>query len=339
MVACVSDTPARERLAQVLSASGMSQDVEAVLMESCSNDVWRIGDRIVRVCWRGDIGRLGREAAVMPVLPAEIPRPEVLAVGDDGELAWTVTRRMPGQGLHVVWPALDDVERRKVVAQLADVLRALHAWQPPEPVRRLLLEHLRTRPSGPEAIVGADLCPLPVERAQGLAAHAVDSPGLGLVESRLGELAGLDPYRNEPRGIVHGDLHFANLLWDSGRITAVLDFEWVRLGPPDLDLLPLLRSVDWAGSGDAELLPPREMARIFRWLAADHPQLFAPPDLPHRLWLYQLAHTVRELYTWPPAAPEEAAADHPVNNLLRFGPGPDHLHRLLTCCPTATDVT
>lgn len=327
MVACVINTPARKRLAQVLSASGMPQDVKAVPLESYSNDAWRIGDRIVRVCWRGDIGRLRREAAVVPALPAEIPCPEILAAGDDGELAWTVTRRMSGQGLHAIWPTLDDGERRKAIAQLADVLRALHAWQPPERVRSLLLGHLRAQPTAPEAIVGADLCPLPVERAQALVAHA-ESPGLDLVESRLGELAGLDPYREEPRSIVHGDLHFANLLWDKGRITAVLDFEWVRIGPPDLDLLPLLRSVDWAGSGDAELVPSREMTRIFGWLAADYPQLFAHPDLIHRLWLYQLAHTVRELYTWPPAVPEEAAADHPVNNLPRFGLGTDHLRGL-----------
>ncbi|WP_406382469.1 phosphotransferase family protein [Streptomyces sp. NBC_01618] len=190
-----------------------------------------------------------------------------------------------------IWPTLDDGERRKAIAQLADVLRALHAWQPPERVRSLLLGHLRAQPTAPEAIVGADLCPLPVERAQALVAHA-ESPGLDLVESRLGELAGLDPYREEPRSIVHGDLHFANLLWDKGRITAVLDFEWVRIGPPDLDLLPLLRSVDWAGSGDAELVPSREMTRIFGRLAVRLPAALRPsrsdpspvalPARPHR---------------------------------------------------------
>ncbi|WP_426364674.1 phosphotransferase family protein [Streptomyces sp. E-08] len=323
------DSPAGKRLARVLSALGMSRDVEAVPLESYSNDAWRIGDQIVRVCWRGDIGRLRREAAVVPLLPAEIPCPEVLADGDDGELAWTVTRRMPGQGLHALWPTLNEAERRAAITQLADVLRTLHAWQPPEPVRGLLLGRLRSRPKGPAAIVGADLCPLPVERAQVLVSHAEPSSGLGLVASRLAELAALDPYLEEPQGVVHGDLHFANLLWDKGRITAVLDFEWVRLGPPDLDLLPLLRSVDWAGTGDAELLPPQETARILGWLADDYPQLFEHPRLIHRLWLYQLANTVRELYTWPPAAPEQAAADHPVNNLPRFGLGPHHLHDLL----------
>ncbi|WP_406059813.1 aminoglycoside phosphotransferase family protein [Streptomyces sp. NBC_01077] len=324
------DTPAGKRLTRVLSALGMPPDVEAVPLESYSNDAWRIGDRIVRVCWRGDIGRLRREAAVVPLLPPEIPCPEILAAGDDGELAWTVTRRMPGQGLHAVWPTLDDGERRKATAQLADVLRALHTWQPPEPVRNLLVGHLHSRPTGPEALVGADLCPLPVERAQALAAHASPTPGLGLVAARLAELAGLDPYLEEPQGVVHGDLHFANLLWDKGRITAVLDFEWVRLGPPDLDLLSLLRSVDWAGSGDAELLSPQEMTRLLGRLAADYPELFAHTDLAHRLWLYQLAYTVRELYTWPPAMPDETAPDHPVNSLPRFGQGPDHLHGLLT---------
>jgi aminoglycoside phosphotransferase (APT) family kinase protein len=41
--------------------------------------------------------------------------------------------------------------------------------------------------------------------------------------------------------LIHGDLTFENILWDGERITALLDFEWARQGPPDLDLDILLR--------------------------------------------------------------------------------------------------
>ncbi|HEY0536298.1 MAG TPA: hypothetical protein VGD29_32325 [Actinoplanes sp.] len=36
--------------------------------------------------------------------------------------------------------------------------------------------------------------------------------------------------------------HLANALWKDGRLTALLDFEWVRLGPPDLEIEPYLRA-------------------------------------------------------------------------------------------------
>ena len=40
---------------------------------------------------------------------------------------------------------------------------------------------------------------------------------------------------------VHGDLTFENVLWHEGEITALLDVEWARPGPKDLDLDILLR--------------------------------------------------------------------------------------------------
>ena len=35
---------------------------------------------------------------------------------------------------------------------------------------------------------------------------------------------------------VHGDAHLANVLRHDGRLAALLDFEWARIGPPDLEL-------------------------------------------------------------------------------------------------------
>ena len=55
--------------------------------------------------------------------------------------------------------------------------------------------------------------------------------------------AALEPF--DAPTLVHGDLTFENVLWDppSSRITAILDFEWARRGPADLDLDVLLRCV------------------------------------------------------------------------------------------------
>jgi hypothetical protein len=41
--------------------------------------------------------------------------------------------------------------------------------------------------------------------------------------------------------LVHGDLTFENILWDGRRITSILDFEWCRGAPRDVDLDVLLR--------------------------------------------------------------------------------------------------
>jgi aminoglycoside phosphotransferase (APT) family kinase protein len=42
--------------------------------------------------------------------------------------------------------------------------------------------------------------------------------------------------------VVHGDAHLNKVIWNGARVAALLDFEWARLGPPDLELQPLLAS-------------------------------------------------------------------------------------------------
>ncbi len=44
-----------------------------------------------------------------------------------------------------------------------------------------------------------------------------------------------------PGTVVRGDAHLANVLWHQGRLVALLDLEWARLGPPDLEFEAISR--------------------------------------------------------------------------------------------------
>jgi hypothetical protein len=98
---------------------------------------------------------------------------------------------------------------------------------------------------------------------------------------------------------------------------ALLDFEWVRLGPPDLDFEPLIRT----NTHGAPLTP--DLRAVLGWLAETHPTAFTPPDLLHRLWLYQLAFALRRIMT---VAANPAAA---FTALRRIIDTPDHLRSVL----------
>jgi prepilin-type processing-associated H-X9-DG protein len=127
---------------------------------------------------------------------------------------------------------------------------------------------------------------------------------------------------------VHGDAHPANILWHDGHVTALLDFEWVRLGPPDLEIEPYLRWHHRAAANKAET------PAILGWLAESHPAAFSPPRLTSRLWLYQLAFTLRHILIQPPDRPaSELPADHPLRILSQLIAGPGYLSQLLpeTC--------
>lgn len=109
----------------------------AVLVESWSNDTWVTGQSVLRVCWRGDRGRLLREQALLAALPGAVPHAEVLGAGQAGDLTWMAMRRVAGERLDLVWPRLADGQRRAALRRLGAVLAALHRWAPPPAVRAM----------------------------------------------------------------------------------------------------------------------------------------------------------------------------------------------------------
>jgi scyllo-inosamine 4-kinase len=328
------DAASRARLTRVLRVARLPADAKAatpVLLPSDSNDAWRIGPAVLRVCWRGDLGRFAREATVTRALPAEVPYPEVLDTGADGDLAWQVTRAVEGVPLARLWRGLSRVERRDAVHQIGQALATLHAHRFPADVVAALATPRPVGDTSASALIGADITPLPLWRAESLLATAgdeglADRALLDEVAVRFRELADADPLADAPAApvtCVHGDAHLGNALWKDGRLTALLDFEWVRLGPPDLEIEPFLRA-DAAGLTDAELL-----GEALGWLAESYPAMFAVPDLVRRLWLYQLATAVRELFLATPGLPVDDGAQHALRRIVR---SPDHLLRLLRFC-------
>jgi aminoglycoside phosphotransferase (APT) family kinase protein len=273
----------KDRLDRVLRAAHLPDSPTPVLLPSDSNDAWRIGSVVVRICWRGDRSRFAREAAVTRVLPAGVPYPSILDTGFDGELAWQVTRVVEGVPLATVWSDLSRSERRDAVHQIGHALAALHSLRFPS-------AGASPGPAGDiESLIGADIVPLPLGRAAALLAVAPIEPALrDEVAARFQELADVDLPADADTW-VHGDAHLGNALWKDGKLTALLDFEWVRPGPPDLELEPYLRA-------DVNGLDPVEVREILGWLPESYPALFSGPDLARRLWLYQLATGVRELF-------------------------------------------
>jgi aminoglycoside phosphotransferase (APT) family kinase protein len=124
--------------------------------------------------------------------------------------------------------------------------------------------------------------------------------------------------------VVHGDAHPMNVLWNNG-VVALLDREWVRLGGPELEIEPFLyRGLE----SDPSLID--DSRRIMGWLAQAHPDAFETSDLVRRVWLFELAYTLRHLLLWPPDRPEHLLPrDHPLPRIRRIVTGPHHLEAML----------
>jgi aminoglycoside phosphotransferase (APT) family kinase protein len=309
-----------DRLRLVTEAARLTIDATPIPLPSDSNDVWKIGDLVLRICWRGDRSRLQREALLLEHLPSEVPHARLADSGLIDDLAWTLTHWVPGTTLSDTWVTFDRAQQRIAAEQFGHALHALHAWEPPPQIRAALASH--TDQLDTSDVIGAALNPLPVDRALRLiepATHLenIDQHLIDQLEEELKRLRPIDPLSNPSEGVVvHGDASLNNVVWDGTQFAALLDFEWVRLGPPDLEIQPLLVFDD--------------AATLIRTVIEAYPAIAAHPQFAERLWLYDLSATLRDLLVKSPLpATSDLPLWHPKKRLPIVLAGPGYIETLL----------
>jgi len=171
-------------------------------------------------------------------------------------------------------------------------------------------------------MVGADLNPLPVDRALRLVETAtqlenVDRRSVVQLGEEIERRRSVDPLRNPSDGVVvHGDVHLDNVIWDGERLVALIDHEWARLGPPDLELQPLR--------------PADDTTALIRSVIDAYPGIAAHPQFVERLWLYDLSATLRDLLVKAPLpATDHLPPWHPKRRLPMVLEGPAYIEALL----------
>jgi aminoglycoside phosphotransferase (APT) family kinase protein len=221
---------------------------------------------------------------------------------------------MPGTPLdeRFTWPAPAGL--RGLVREAAGLLRALHSW----PVPAELAGMLRRPVASPDPLrrAGAELVLLPPSSALGLipAVRQLPFTDYGVLDAAAARLRDLGDSPGDGEVLLHGDFYLGNILVRDGRVSALIDFEFARTGPPDLELVSVIRALDM----ETRLGVPRPP--LLTWLAEGYPELFAAPDLDKRLWAYAIAYTIRHIVFWPPDRPEDGGLDpaHPLHTLRRL---------------------
>jgi len=267
-----------------------------------SNHVWLAPAHVVRLGSGRFRDALAHEAAVLRLLPTPVPHAAVRAYGRIDGREWLIQDRVPGQPLAQIWSDLDRVQRKAAMKQLGTILRALHAVPLPAGFANPWLDDALT-PSGH----ARDAYHAPPDRAHVLldAVRAVPGADLPLLDAVGDFLAPqLDAFAGDTPALVHSDVHFANLLWDDGHLTALLDFEGARPASPDLELDTLLRCCRepalFRGHDRPTWPAPTEFAAVPDWLAAGYPELFRHPRLPERLAVYDALWQLVQALNFPP---------------------------------------
>ena len=304
------------RAKYALDAAGLASNVELTRAHSVTNEVWLSADFVIRVNRRPD-HRLRREANLGPVLPPEVKYPKIVAYGAGTGFDWLIVTRSPGRVLSRCWPSMSDAQRRNAVHELAALLKALHATPAPKDLIDVGAPQLLQREPGtsPVAPLLAGL-----ERAR-----ALPNVGAGLID-QLTDIVRTTQPLIEPFDVptlIHGDLTFENVLWDGDTIAGLIDFEWSRAAPPDLELDVLLRFCAFPELHVADDYVDETMTQNYRvvphWMRERYVELFITRNALDRLRLYAIAFDVRQLLTSPPPAPlHDLPPSHELQRLHRL---------------------
>ncbi len=307
------DALAEVRARTALRGAGLDPAAPMIRASSVTNEVWLTPTHAVRVN-RHPSNRLYREALVASVLPPEVGYPTIVAHGGGRGEDWLVLERAPGEPLAHRWPDLTEAQRQSAVEQLATRLAALHRTKAPAglPAVDQAPQLLDVGTPDPTARL---LCAL--DDASRL--EHVDPLLFSEAAEMVARLAPtLEPFASET--LVHGDVTFENVLWHDGEVTALLDMEWARPGPADLDLDILLRCAAHPQLHVAPAFEERtraaDYAEVPWWLGQAYPKLFDYPSQLDRVRVYSIAYDVRDLLTAPPqCAPRHLPDLHAYHRL------------------------
>ena len=255
------------RARHALMQANLDPQVDIAPASSVTNEVWLTPTHAVRVN-RHPNQRLRREAILGPSLPAEIGYPLVVSYGGKMGADYLVLRRVPGKPLSRCWPDMSVDQRRYAIKQIARKLQRLHQTPGPADLPPIdAPQMLRTDTLSPvmSLLVAIDQA--------GNLPH-VEAMLIADIEQLVYEYTpAIEPFDSD--FLVHGDLTFENVLWDGEMVTAILDFEWARTAPSDLDLDVFLRFCCFpqlhVADDYVDRTRPEDYADVPWWLAEDYP--------------------------------------------------------------------
>lgn len=300
-----------EHVRAILNDAGITEQVDFVRASGGQrNETWLCGRYVIRLNHDPNVGFLAREANVLQQIADSVPVPTVIAHGRNENGEWMIQKKVNGVPLAHVWGTLAEPVRHAAVNQLAEIIQTLHQT----PCDRLSPLSL------PENWL-TEVLPKAVQQLaeQSRLLDHVDPALMDRVVDLSQELADIN-LSAATWGLIHGDLHFDNLLWDGKQITTLLDFEKACYAPLTLELDLFLRYCTFPALFVMEefehLTQSRDYQQVPFWFQQAYPQLFRSPAVREQLELYSLHYDLCLLQAFPPRGPVDPnEEDHLLNRI------------------------
>ncbi len=319
---------AKARAKRALQGLGFDASGPMTRASSTRNEVHISNHHVVRINPRPD-QRLGREGQVCTALPDFSWTPHVLGHSAGTGFDFVVVERKPGRAISRSWPKMTSDQRREFIRQFAEALQALHSVRTPPVATKIFGTPHLLDPSAVSPVV-----PILMAIDNLVAQRQVDRVLLKDLADLVNDHGdSLNDY--DQRTLIHGDLSFENVMIHEGNLSAIIDFEWSRGAPADLELDVLLRFLRYpeahVPADVAHTLSSLDFEEVPGWLAEDYPALFSHPRLSERLALYSVAFDMAELVSMKAISRGSAMGPlHPVRRLTELLDGVSPLREQLS---------
>ncbi len=272
-----------------------------------ANRVYTSPTHVVRISSGRFRDSFSHDRSVISLLMGQLPVPVVVDAGEVVGRQWMIMERLEGQSLLRAWPAMQVAERRRAITSLGETLAALHRVQAQPGFTNPWIEDAMAESNGAHMyLTPPQSWHLGIEAMR--SRKLLDTALVDRISDYLSERISL--FAEDKPCLIHGDIHFNNLIWDGEKIT-LLDFEIATLAAADREVQALNDFI----RDPAEVFGPEDdleisgLSQVQGWLGAAYPGLFASPDFIERQDFYAMQRNLCKVYRYPTGEAQSIVAD------------------------------
>ncbi len=292
----------------VLSKNGLpTQNKVRRFQSGQMNRVYNLGEYILKI--EGDKYHKhfhGQQEITDKLIKLGAKVPKITDSGECLDKPYLLIKKLTGKILTHLWLDMNEIEREKIIAELAEQLKIFHS--------------LKFDSFSLKACKGKSFPTFNQTFAKVIDFNAVDETKLSKRQKGIVDFL-KDFYKNnlhlitgqEQAVFVHNDIHFENLFVEDGSLTGIIDFDRWTKAPVDYELhktidfvLGPFRYVEKQLEADFQ----KPLDQVVRWLKKYYPELFASKNLADRIRLYYIETAIWLIEafqhgTWTESGPVE----------------------------------
>ncbi|MBT5022338.1 phosphotransferase [Candidatus Woesearchaeota archaeon] len=264
-----------------------------------TNQIYSINDKfILKICGNLDNEEnFKKEVFFYDFFKNEIPVPDVIVFDESKKMydqIFMIYYKIQGDTLYSKWHLMADIERKKVIKQLCNILKKINTFSYEEFTTKFKIK--QTYNWHDKIINKIQNSLKQIEEKKLLSTNFIQTIKKFVTNNH-------QVLVDQKLALVYWDAHFDNILVQNNQLVGILDFERTELASVDFSLDIIKRMVEYPKkymSEEQEKFAKKEdYEHLLDWFREFYPELFNFENLDKRLDMYAVEHDLKTLLEWP----------------------------------------